>query len=381
MQAAEALRRIEASAPRASRARLFSALPQLDSTTVALRNRLYTTAPMVLPQGRTLVWQDVGALITVGELRCDVAAQAAPQTAPHTAPHTQQSFEAQTGMTLSLAADHLSHLEPRLEGFEAFIPSETCALLVENALSPLLSLLERLLGVPLQGGEFLRHPLALGSSSAQQEITLGFAIFEEHSKPVMRGWVRAAAAVWQQMEPGRAMEAVSRRVQEIPLRLSVRVGNVRLRLAELRALQTGDALRSTPAPSRHDNHLDVILCTADRRPLIGARIEGETLTLEHFVNTTAQHRDADDGTDNPYATGDLADDIECDVSFELGSLTMKVSELGRLRAGQTLRLGVRLQEQPVRVLVNGRWVARGELAALGDELVVVITDTSRLPNL
>jgi flagellar motor switch/type III secretory pathway protein FliN len=58
-----------------------------------------------------------------------------------------------------------------------------------------------------------------------------------------------------------------------------------------------------------------------------------------------------------------------------------VSDIGRLRSGQTLRLGVRLQEQPVRVMVNGRWIARGELAAVGDELVVVVTDTSRLPQI
>jgi flagellar motor switch/type III secretory pathway protein FliN len=42
-------------------------------------------------------------------------------------------------------------------------------------------------------------------------------------------------------------------------------------------------------------------------------------------------------------------------------------------------MGTRLQEQPVRILVNGRMLARGELAAVGDELVVVVTDTSRLP--
>lgn len=370
MQAADSLRRPDTAPLRASRARLFAALPQLNSTTVALRNRLYATAPMVLPQGRTLVWQDAGALATVGELRCHVGAQA-----------VLDSLGAPTGASLSLAGDHLSYLEPRLEGFEAFIPTETCALLAENALSPVLSLLERLLGLPLQGGEFLRHPLAMDSNAGEPEITLGFAIFEEPIKPVLRGWVRTTAAVWQQMEPERAMAAASRRMQEIPLRLSLRVGSARLRLAQLRALQPGDALRSTPALSRHDDQLDVTLCTAGRRPVIGARIAGETLTLENFVNTTAEHRNADDGTDNPHATGDLADDIECDVSFELGSLTMKVSELGRLRAGQTLRLGVRLQEQPVRVLVNGRWIARGELAALGDELVVVITDTSRLPHL
>ncbi|MCY7314636.1 MAG: type III secretion system cytoplasmic ring protein SctQ [Rubrivivax sp.] len=371
MSAVDSPTRNEAAPVRASRARLFAALPRLNGTVVALRNRLYSKPPLVLPQGRTLVWQDVGPLATVGELRCSVAAQALPD-AP----------AGRGATTLALAADHLSHLEPRLEGFEAFIPAETCALLVENALSPVLSLLERLLGVPLQGGEFLRHPLAIDTSVALQEITLGFAIFEEPSTPALRGWVRTTAAVWQQMDTERALPAATRRMQDIPLRFSLRVGTARLRLAELRALRSGDALRITPAPYRHQEHLNVTLC-AGRRPLISARIAGDTLTLEHFVNTSAEHRNADDDTDNrtDNPTGDLADDIECDVSFELGSLTMKVSELGRLRAGQTLRLGVRLQEQPVRVLVNGRWVARGELAALGDELVVVVTDTSRLPHL
>jgi type III secretion system YscQ/HrcQ family protein len=376
MHTTESFHRTDAAPQRSSRARLFAALPRLNSSTVVLRNRLYTSAPLVLPQGRTLVWQDVGTLATVGELRCSVAAQDRPAVS------AMSDFGAgPTHNMLSLAADHLSHLEPRLEGFEAYIPSETCALLVENALSPVLSLLERVLGVPLQGGEFLRHPLATAHDAAAHEITLGFAIYEEPAKPALRGWVRTTAALWQQMDTERAMPAASRRAQEIPLRFSLRVGTVRLRLAELRALQVGDALRSTPAPSRHDEHLDVTLCAAGGRPLISARIAGETLTLERFVNTTAEHSHADDGTDTLNTTGDLADDIECEVSFELGSLTMKVSELSRLRAGQTLRLGVRLQEQPVRVLVNGRWVARGELAALGDELVVVITDTSRLPHL
>jgi flagellar motor switch/type III secretory pathway protein FliN len=32
------------------------------------------------------------------------------------------------------------------------------------------------------------------------------------------------------------------------------------------------------------------------------------------------------------------------------------------------------------VLVNGKLLARGELAAVGDELVVVFTDTRRLPG-
>ena len=31
--------------------------------------------------------------------------------------------------------------------------------------------------------------------------------------------------------------------------------------------------------------------------------------------------------------------------------------------------------------VNGRLIGRGELAAVGDELVVVVTDTSRIPHI
>ena len=70
--------------------------------------------------------------------------------------------------------------------------------------------------------------------------------------------------------------------------------------------------------------------------------------------------------------------LECDLTFEVGSLRMTVAEVSQLKAGHSLRLGVRLQEQPVRILASGRQIARGELAAVGDELVVVLTDTHGL---
>jgi flagellar motor switch/type III secretory pathway protein FliN len=46
-----------------------------------------------------------------------------------------------------------------------------------------------------------------------------------------------------------------------------------------------------------------------------------------------------------------------------------------------VRLGVRLVDQPVRIMVSGRMLGRGALAALGDELVVVVTETKALPEL
>lgn len=76
----------------------------------------------------------------------------------------------------------------------------------------------------------------------------------------------------------------------------------------------------------------------------------------------------------------LLSSIECELTFELGSLRMSLTEISRLRPGQAMHLGVRLPEQPVRILAGGRQIARGELAAVGDEIVVVVTETAGLPN-
>ena len=82
----------------------------------------------------------------------------------------------------------------------------------------------------------------------------------------------------------------------------------------------------------------------------------------------------------PSGTSDeLLNDIECELTFQLGALRMTVAEIAQLRVGQSLMPGVRLQDQPIRLLVNGRQIGRGELAAVGDELVVVVTETGGLP--
>jgi flagellar motor switch/type III secretory pathway protein FliN len=75
----------------------------------------------------------------------------------------------------------------------------------------------------------------------------------------------------------------------------------------------------------------------------------------------------------------MASAVEAELSFELGTLQMTLAEMSRLRPGQALRLGVRLRDQPVRIMTSGRQIARGELATLGDEMVVVVTETGSLP--
>jgi type III secretion system YscQ/HrcQ family protein len=342
----------------ASRARLFSALPRLSATAVAARNRAYANAPCFLSDERVLIWQDTGPIRTIGELNCKVA------EAP-----------------LAIAADSLSRIEPRLEGFESFVPTETCTALVEHALSPVITLLERLAGVPVDCEEFRRGPALSGTSD---EVTVGFLVHESSMQVLLRGWVRTTPEAWQAMDFNRALSLNSRRHLAIPACLSVEFGRCKLSARDIKSLAPGDALRPTNRLLSDSSSMRVLLTDTSGKFCLAARISDYDLHMEHMVtanmDTPPSFMSSLDGSDGSSFDGDndLLNEIECDMSFELGSLRMSVAEIGNLRAGQTIRLGVRLQEQPVRLLVNGRQIGRGELAAIGDELVVVITDTSRL---
>lgn len=340
---------------RASRARMFAALPRFSGTAIALRNRAYRSAPCLLPDERILIWQDSGSLSTIGELGCRLA-----------------------DWPMAISADNLSGIEPRLEGFESFVPTDTCAALVEHALSPLLSLLERLAGVPVECDEFRRGGQG---RSMGDEVSIGFVVLERNLQLLLRGWVRTTPDAWHQMDFSRALSLPTQRVRAVPFRLSVQVGRCRMPLSELRQLAAGDALRPSHRLPRGASCLAVQLVATAGSFVLQGSVDGTELVLEQSVMPPSDVDTPPAADDAALAQDDALNDIECDVSFELGSLRMTVADIARMRAGQAMRLGVRLQEQPVRVLVNGRMLARGELAAVGDELVVLITDTSRLPHL
>jgi type III secretion system YscQ/HrcQ family protein len=164
------------------------------------------------------------------------------------------------------------------------------------------------------------------------------------------------------------------------LRLSLRLGRTRLSLRELRSLAPGDALRIWPRLPVAESRPRITL-TDGAGFALQARLNADELILEHPVNMPEDTPPPTQGDPAGINADDMFSEIECDVSFELGALRMKVSDLARLRAGFAVRLGVRLVDQPVRIMVSGRMLGRGALAALGDELVVVVTETKALPEL
>lgn len=368
--------------PQAACSRLKALLPQLDAEELKLRNRAYASPPCALADGRLLIWQHSGELASNAELHATLA-----------------------GQPMRIAADNLAAIEARLQGFESFVPSEACTTLVEHALSPVLDLIERLAGQPLSCHEYRRgeNHDEPGDATRPPLLHVGFVLPDRQGASQVRGRIGAPAALWRSLEWARAPQRPNRRYLTVPLDLIIQLGRCHLPLAELRALEAGDALRVNPKPLRGAaaKGLAVQLLHASARLGFRARAAGLDLILETAMSSIIDptprpappsHPGTSHGTPPGIPSGTpagaapaiadedaLAASVQCELGFELGAMQMSLAEMARLRPGQALRLGARLQDQPVRIVSGGRLIARGELAALGDELVVVVTETGGLP--
>jgi len=344
--------------------KLRSLLPQLTSRTITLRNRAYAAPACKLRDGRVLIWQDSGHCQPAGELRCKRGAA-----------------------TLTVAADNLSAMEPRLQGLESLVPSQACTALVEHALASVLDLLEALAGHSLACEEFCRieAPRSRNDLADEPLLRIGFVLRSERHEPVARGWVSASPSFWNSLEFPRAPALPTQRHEAVPLALSVQLGHCRLTLAELRDLEIGDALRIAPRLARRES-IAVRLVHADGLFGCSGRFADNQLTVETpmsiLTDTTSPTQPAPTFAQGSRPSSeDFLSSVECDLTFELGAMRMSLGEIAKLRPGHAVHLGTHLHDQPVRILASGRQIARGELAAVGDELVVVVTQTNGLPDL
>lgn len=69
----------------------------------------------------------------------------------------------------------------------------------------------------------------------------------------------------------------------------------------------------------------------------------------------------------------LLRDVEVEVTLEIGRKRMKIGDLLRLGAGQTLELD-KAAGEPLEIVVNGRLIGRGEAVVLGDRYGLRITE-------
>ena len=66
-------------------------------------------------------------------------------------------------------------------------------------------------------------------------------------------------------------------------------------------------------------------------------------------------------------------DVEVEITLEIGRKRMKIGEVLRLNAGQTIELN-KAAGEPIDIYVNGQILGRGEAVVVGDRYGVRITE-------
>lgn len=69
----------------------------------------------------------------------------------------------------------------------------------------------------------------------------------------------------------------------------------------------------------------------------------------------------------------LLSDVQVEVTLEIGRKRMKISDILRLQAGDTVELA-KAAGDPIDILVNGKLLGRGEAVVCGDRYGVRITE-------
>ena len=76
---------------------------------------------------------------------------------------------------------------------------------------------------------------------------------------------------------------------------------------------------------------------------------------------------------SPLAAFGLLRDVQVEVTLEIGRKRMKIADILRLQAGDTVELA-KAAGDPIDILVNGKLLGRGEAVVCGDRYGVRITE-------
>jgi flagellar motor switch protein FliN/FliY len=70
---------------------------------------------------------------------------------------------------------------------------------------------------------------------------------------------------------------------------------------------------------------------------------------------------------------DLLQDVEVEITLEIGRRRLRIADVLKLAVGQTLELS-KAAGEPLDIFVNGRLLGRGEAIVMGDRYGVRITE-------
>lgn len=209
---------------------------------------------------------------------------------------------------------------------------------------------------------------------SEMSCELGFCLVAENASsaqehPGRLGFKTSAAAALLVAAWERLPSIGARRLPDFSLPASIEILSARLSVAELKRLRPG-ALVPVGAPLEGK---DVVVSIGwGRRFSAPAVINQKIVTLRGGLKPMEESQAAGAGV----ALSELSkmENLEVQFTVELATCSLPLSELSRLGAGSTLNLGLPHEPPLVRLCVNGRAVATGELVVLGQSLGVQIVD-------
>lgn len=320
-------------------------LKLLSAAAVSVQNRFYRSAATPITPLGTWQWSAAGARLGTG-LHC-VAASG----------------------PLWWGLQPWSVLDPLFDANFSHVPAPALLLALDVAAEPLLRHIETLWGEPVEVVACGPMPAELARPGAAVE--LGFALLNDAAEPLACGALFAGAAALRDAAQRLPRAAGTNARGALPVWVAIELSRLRLSLAELLDLAPGDAIRIgrvVVAPQSRR-----VTLAPGGRPMLSARLNEQQLIVESTVANPEENPAVAPGSSEL----DALDDVQCTVSFEVGRLQMSVAEVAALRAGSTVALASRLDDQPVWIVVNGQRIGRGDLAEVGDELVVVVTTLRR----
>lgn len=346
-------------------------LPVLSRTTVALLNRLYRSGASqgFDGWGRQCQWRWRVDGRGPGEPVDSDAARAA------VAPHADGVVGVQLAGERSRATlliehalpDHISEAPPWQQ-----LQDDARLLAWTMRHEPLLPLLSAWAGESLRPAGMVESPTV----ASADELRLDFEVFSDGQR-LLRAALHWPAAQALLFEPDASVGDAGRArdIDALPLPAALQLAPLVLTAAAAAGLAAGDVLVVGAAAMLAPEAVWTVQ-VADRqfgvvRHVDGWRVRGPaTQSIAASSAGGAMTGTAStEGSSTAAATAAL-DALPLTLTFDIGELAFSVGRLRELAAGQVLELPQHIGQAPVRVCVNGREFARGELVTIGEALGV-----------
>ena len=250
----------------------------------------------------------------------------------------------------------------------ADVDPDVAALVIEDALGPLLARLEGAGLGPVRILEVDARDAAPGGG------TIGLLASTDgiHDAPIILSHALASPALEAWFE---GLAFAPRRMDDIKVRLALRVGAATLTLAEMRRLTIGDVLVMQRTLLTHGKLVcvagEAFARTATQTPG-GAALDGAL--IGHFPQLLEDYRMAAGAAESPDIVGNVRD-AQVRVVFELGRLDMTIRDIETIGAGYVFDLG-KAAAPLVEIIAGGRRIGTGEIVRFADSIGVRITSLS-----